>query len=392
MLAPPAARPVPLADRALAPDVARGVMLLLIALANVHLYLRGHATGLHGYPVPESGGIADRVVTAVQLTLVDGRAYPMFSLLFGYGIVQLARRRERAGDEPGAVRRLVRRRGWWMLLIGLVHALLLWSGDIIGAYGLLVVLFAGFLVGSRRGAGVVFGVGLVLLAMFALVMSVDTSGSGAPMASGEEESYLASMGRRAVDWGVQLLLTPFGLTVPALVGAWAARRGLLDEPGRHLVLLRRAAVVGLGLAVAGGVPLALAAAGVWEIAPGWPSSAVGAAHLVSGYAGGIGYAALFGVLAARARRGPGPLLRALAAGGQRSMTCYLGQSVVFCALLPAWALGLGEGMGVATASALGVLTWVSLLAGANLLARTGRRGPAEVLLRRLTYGRPLHER
>ena len=33
----------------------------------------------------------------LQMSLVDGRAYPLFGFLFGYGIVQLARRRGAAG-------------------------------------------------------------------------------------------------------------------------------------------------------------------------------------------------------------------------------------------------------------------------------------------------------
>src|ERR687890_410606 len=86
---------VPLSDRAPAPDVARGAMLLLIALANVHLYLYGRPLDVRLYPVPESA--ADRVVTALQLLLVDGRAYPLFGLLFGYGIGQLAARWVGAG-------------------------------------------------------------------------------------------------------------------------------------------------------------------------------------------------------------------------------------------------------------------------------------------------------
>ncbi|GAB7192601.1 DUF418 domain-containing protein [Kineococcus sp. NUM-3379] len=385
-----AVRAVPLAERSLAPDVARGSMLLLIALANVHLYLRGTPLGPRGYPIPD--GALDRVVTAAQLTLVDGRAYPLFSLLFGYGIVQLTRRRVRAGDTPQAVRRLVRRRGWWMLLIGGAHALLLFSGDIIGAYGLVAVLFAGVLVRQRRGRGVLIGVGLVLLAPLGLLLGgVDGTGATAVMPSGAQGSYLLSLGLRAPEWVVGLLLAPFAVAVTVAIGAWAAERGLLDEPGRHLPLLRRTAAAGLGLAVAGGLPTGLAAAGVWEPAAGWTAGAVASAHLVTGYAGGLGYAALFGLVAARAAGRPaggrGPVLRVLAAGGQRSMSCYLGQSVVFCALLPAWALGLGDDLGVAAVSGLAVLTWAVLLAGAGVLARAGRRGPAEVLLRRLTYGR-----
>src|ERR687890_1327016 len=100
--------PVPLGARALAPDAARGGMLLLIALANVHLYLYDRPLGVRLYPTGLTG--ADRVVAALQLTLVDGRAYPLFGVLFGYGIGQWAARR--AGAEPARVRSVGRRGAW----------------------------------------------------------------------------------------------------------------------------------------------------------------------------------------------------------------------------------------------------------------------------------------
>ncbi len=100
----------PLADRRPAPDLARGGMLLLIALANVHVYVYGSPIGPRGYP--RALDPADQVVTLLQLTLVDGRAYPLFGLLFGYGITQLARRRidVRHAGRPGRADRAAPRR------------------------------------------------------------------------------------------------------------------------------------------------------------------------------------------------------------------------------------------------------------------------------------------
>ena len=124
----------------------------------------------------------------------------------------------------------------------------------------------------------------------------------------------------------------------------AARRRLLDEPERHRALLRRVAVGRIVAAVLGGLPLALMAAELWT-SPSLPAVLLaGSLHALSGYAGGLGYAALFGLLAVRIaeRGGPGPVARALQACGQRSLSCYLAQSVAFVALLPAWTLGLGE--------------------------------------------------
>src|SRR6185436_18343029 len=106
------ARAVPLDARALAPDVARGAMLLLIALANVHLYLYGRPLGVRLYPAGLTG--VDAVVAGLQLVLVDGRAYPLFGLLLGYGLGQLAARQSKkidttAGTEPGSVVALIQR-------------------------------------------------------------------------------------------------------------------------------------------------------------------------------------------------------------------------------------------------------------------------------------------
>jgi uncharacterized protein len=377
----------PTAARALAPDLTRGGMLLLIALANVHLFLYGHPLGVRGYPRDIAG--ADAVVTVLQATLVDGRAYPLFGLLFGYGIGQLARRRAAAASPAAAVTGLVRRRGAWMIVIGLGHGVLLWPGDIVGAYGLLAVLMAGLLVtGTDRALRVTAGCGIVLVT---LLYSV----SGLPL-PGEPPALLASMAvrdpilaalARSVEWlGTGFLTQAIGVFAAVALGARAARRGLLDEPERHRRLLVRVAAAGLAAAVLGGLPLALMAGQVWASPPVAAVLAGGSLHALSGYAGGLGYAALFGLVAIRAARAGGPVTRALQACGQRSLSCYLAQSVAFVALLPAWTLGLGAHARLWQAALLAVGAWLVTVAVAALSDRAGYRGPAELVLRRLTYG------
>lgn len=68
------------------------------------------------------------------------------------------------------------------------------------------------------------------------------------------------------------------------------------------------------------------------------------------------------------------------------MTFYIAQSPVwFVATEPAL-LDLGGRLGAATATAVAVATWVATVVIAAAVDRAGRRGPAEALLRRLTYG------
>jgi uncharacterized membrane protein YeiB len=390
-----------LADRSLAPDLARGVMLLLIALANSHIYLFGHDIGVRGYP--SDGSAADRAVTLVQMTLVDGRAYPMFAALFGYGIVQILRRQATAGRDVVAARKLVRRRGWWMVLFGFGHALLLFSGDIIGAYGLLAVLLAGVIIrAGDRTLLVTAALLLIPTLLFGALQGLPVSeGAQAVLPSMTTTDPLAAAAYRVVEWLVIGISQAFlALIPPLLMGAWAARRRLLDDPERHRGFLARVAVLGLTLAAIGGLPMALQAAQLWQDYSIPVGMVAGALHAITGYAGGVGFAALAGVVAVRLgerrdlgdRRGLGdrrrPVVTALAACGQRSMTCYLAQSVVFVAVLAAYGGGLGDQLSVATTAILAVATWVATVLLAELLRCGGYRGPFEVLLRRLTYRRP----
>jgi uncharacterized membrane protein YeiB len=363
-------------------------MLLLIALANVHVYNWGHPVGPRGYPLDLDG--VDRWIALLQVLLVDGRAYPLFALLFGYGIVQLAGRRGDVGMPTGAVTRLVRRRGAWMIAIGAAHGVLLWAGDIVGAYGMLAVLMAGLLVrGDERTLLAVALGGILLTTLIYAGTAFAPTNSESLLPSMLIEDPVAALVVRTFEWlSVGFFLQVIGVFGAVALGAWAGRRRLLDEPERHRPLLVRAAVGGITAAVLLGLPMALIAAGIWTPPPLGVAALAASLHTLGGFAGGVGYAALFGLLAIRIdrRSGPGPVASALRACGQRSLSCYLAQSVAFVALLPAWALGLGEDVHLWQTALVGIGTWLVILVVAAVSARAGLRGPAEVLLRRLTYG------
>lgn len=115
-------------ERALAPDLARGSMLLFIALANTVWYLWAAPTAGLGTAHPVAEGTMDRAIQFFTVMAVDMRSYPMFAFLFGYGMVQLVRRQETSGVSPRAVDSLLRRRNLWLAAFGLVHASLLFVG------------------------------------------------------------------------------------------------------------------------------------------------------------------------------------------------------------------------------------------------------------------------
>lgn len=400
------AAPTPVrGHRSVAPDLARGFMLALIAVANVPYFLwaRPTGTGSHG----ADGSFADRVVQTVAITGVDGRVYPMFAFLFGYGIVQLYSRQLGAGTAPAAARRLLRRRHWWMVVFGFVHAALLWYGDILGGYalaGLLLVWL--FLRRSDRTLAIWAGI-LVLLAAASSVLALigaasdGVDGGAAPAMTDANAipEYWAALTERVVTWAVIVLPTAvLGLIVPAaiLLGMLAARHRVLDAPAAHVPLLRRCAVAGIGLGWATGLILALQNLEVLPISRStdWAFLPL---YVLGGLFGGLGYVAVFGLVAVRldrARRADGAVGRgpafasAVQALGKRSMSGYLAQSLVFSPLLAAWGLGLGQYLSDWSATLLAIVVWAATVALAVHLDLAGRRGPAERLLRHLAYPRP----
>jgi uncharacterized membrane protein YeiB len=331
-------------------------------------------------------------------------------------MMQLFRRQVSAGSPERAVVRLLRRRSAWLLLFGFLHAALLLASDVLGAYGLIsLVLGVVFLRRADRklrtwsvvGAVLLLGqllVGvLTLLALQAGVIPADVaaaSGVGTstelsnPAASGAgSANYLAAAGSRLAMWAGITGITVLGITAPLamLLGIQAARHRILEQPGQHLRLLRRTAVVGLAIGWLGGLPAALAHLGVITFGEigGLRELALLGVQWPTGLAGGVGYVALFALLAHRLGSRPrGWLLTGATAVGRNSLSCYLTHSVLLGPVLAAWGLGLGAHLTSTTAMVYAAVAWLATLAGATWLDRTGRRGPAETLLRRLVYGQP----
>lgn len=358
-------------------------MLLFIALANSHYFLRGSSV-LGGYP--RGGSTADAAVTWLLATFVDGRAYPMFGLLFGYGVARIAHRHQASG--PRAVRRLLWRRSLVLVAVGFLHAVLLYVGDILGAYGVLLFLGA-WLVGWRDRWLLLLALGFFVLNALPGDGSLTISGNPPHVSMLPPDVATMVVERAPVSLFISLI-GPIGFLCPFAIGLVAGRRRVLEHPERHWRLLRATAAVGIGAAVLGAQPVALVLAGVLPVPQRSSLELIGPLHDATGTLGGFGYAALLALVATRLPAGRRrPVVDAVLAAGQRSMTCYLAQSTVWALAFTPFLLNLSGTLTVTATALLAAATWVGTVVLADRLRRTGRRGPFEVLVRRVTYGRPV---
>lgn len=377
----------PRAPRKLAPDLARGVMLLLIAMAYAGVYAGGgFGTDVSGEP------FQDRAASLFTTIFLDNRAFPMFAILFGYGMAWIVSRQRARGTSEQEVRRLLRRRGGFLLLFGFVHAFFVFPGEILTSYGLAALVTGWLLMRSNQAivrAAVVFAVFYVItvpLSMVGMAMS--------GMAAGTEEYVILPGYLTLGDWIERFVFLPFGplfiafaypLLLLVVLGYRAGRAGLLDDPAAHRSFLTKVAVVGISVSVLSALPIALTVQGV--LAPGMITEGLFMAlQVLSGVLGGAGYAALFALWGIRLEQTRGPLTRAVAAMGQRSLTFYILNSVLVAVVLHPDLVGLGTVSGGAGALLVAALAWSVSLALAAWLEVRNRPGPLDQLMRRCVYG------
>ncbi|TXH77220.1 MAG: DUF418 domain-containing protein [Lysobacteraceae bacterium] len=399
-------QPIPAAERIEAMDVLRGVALFGILLMNIEAFVGPLLAAVTGLDPALHG--ADRLVDAAIYVLVQGKFYLLFSLLFGMGFAVMSHRAEVAG-RPFFM--LYLRRILALLLIGLIHALLIWSGDILTTYALIafpmLVIFRG--VPSRQLPYWAIGCYLFAVAMMvgfgvlgwlaSLEPTIAAEMSKALQQQGDEMrqlldaqrvaygsgGYWDAVAQRATDAVFNLALLMFiggQILGMFLLGAWFVRSGAIERPQdfqRLFAGLRWIGVpVGLGM-------MSCSFAMV-------PTQAYDRLDLVSGVSGGLamcgGLLMCLGYLAwiLRGLSSPlAPALRLTAPAGRMALSNYLGQSVICTLIFYGYGLGYFERLPRAWQPAFALALFaLQVLVSRWWLARF-RYGPAEWLWRAATY-------
>ena len=124
--------PITGGERILSLDVLRGFAVLGILVMNIQAFAMIGAAYMNPTAYGDLEG-ANRSVWYFSHLLADQKFWTIFSMLFGAGILVMTSRREAAGRGSAGVH--YRRMGW-LLLFGLLHAHLLWYGDILYFYAL----------------------------------------------------------------------------------------------------------------------------------------------------------------------------------------------------------------------------------------------------------------
>ncbi|HRF83728.1 MAG: DUF418 domain-containing protein [Xanthomonadales bacterium] len=396
--------PVERGERLPVLDVLRGVAIFGILVGNMVVFSGyGFLSPAERAALPTPAG--DAVAMFLIHVLVDGKFYSLFSLLFGFGFaVQMRRAQAQGGDFP----RLFRRRLLGLFLIGLLHAVFVWSGDILMLYAMLGLLLLPLRQLDDRTllravAACLLLPSLAYLGMLAAGVGNPFAPPVDPAAAAEGPDLFALMlaGFRGDSWAgawrsnliqlagrwVDLFLSVRFPKVLAmfLLGFWLGRRGIGIDPVRDRPLLRRTVAIGLLV----GIPANTAMA--WLMGRGvyLPASLPGLAQVAAATVGipllTLAYAAAV-VLAFHAPASRRPM-SCFAPPGRMALSNYLMHSVVMTWVFYGWGLGWYGRIGPALTTPLALLTCVAQIGLSAVWLSRFRFGPVEWLWRSFTYRR-----
>lgn len=381
-------------------DVLRGLALLGIALMNVE-YFTAPLMDISEGIAPDARGL-DWLADSFVYVFVRGKFWTLFSLLFGMGFAVLLGRAEAAGRGfvPLYLRRTV-----GLLLFGLAHALLIWSGDILVSYALTALVLMLFFRNvpaerSWKWGAWIWGAMVGLMLLFGAMMMVgdgvsdpNAAESAAAVADLREAEIAAYSGgsyaeatamrlryfAHAVAFNAFLVPLVLGMF---LVGAWLVRSGAMARPAEHRRMFVRLGWIG-GL---GGLGLTLASVAVnanpATIGQPSPDAVIAMAlHMAGSPLMALAYVSIV-VLALQ--RGA-TWLRALAPAGRMALTNYIAQSLIGTWVFYGHGLGLWGQVPRAWQVLGVVVVFVLQLAASRWWLARFRHGPLEWGWRAFTY-------
>jgi uncharacterized protein len=424
------AEPVSAAERLFAVDVLRGFALLGILAMNIVDF--GWGMAAYGNPLRGAGFEGtDRAVWFFNHLVFEAKMMTIFSMLFGAGLVMMD---QRALARGARVRGVYYRRILWLLVIGAVHAYLIWDGDILVMYaetGLLLYLFRNKTPRTLIIVGIstmmilvplVLGFGAAFDYMKAATARVEAQTKAGQKPSPRDqrlhdiwtkniqENVMPSPEQQATAWNKELaayrggyvgivkhrafqvlMAQTFGFLVAGLffaasrmlVGMGLMKLGVFSAQRSRRFYLWMASLgygLGLPLMVFDALQLIRHAFSVdYQLHGGVLYNVFGSLVVALGHVGLLMLIVQSGAL--------GWLTRRLAAVGRMALSNYLTHSLVCTTIFYGYGFGLFGQINRTGLAAIVLVIWTVQLIISPIWLKHFRFGPAEWLWRSLTYWR-----
>lgn len=376
--------------RDLFPDQLRGFALLGIALVNIAYFSTSTFSGASGENIANP---LDASVAFLVLAFAQAKFYLLFSFLFGYSAHYVI------GNSKANIGRF-RARAFGLIVIGFIHAVLFFHGDILFAYGILALLLLAFYFRREStlkiwcwlifiGTAVLF-TGLSLLLWAAEIFGIEqqqvfSEGFDQALISG---SFAEAAQARLLAWpefflNVFLVQGPLVL-MAFLIGAIAARKDLLSAEGMTASLAKKLLVLGFGV----GLPFQLLSAWIFvnnEQSVNYSEATYLGSVTINFITAPLLAAGYIGLLWLVTKTKSGAL-NLFASAGRLSLTVYLAQSIIFSLIFSNYGLGLFGELDYWLTVLIAISVYFLLAVASVFYLRKFNMGPFEKLLNLWTRG------
>ncbi|TQR17605.1 DUF418 domain-containing protein [Psychrobacillus soli] len=388
-------RPVGEKERVISIDVMRGFALLGIFVVNMLFF---HSPYIYINPYTWFQVPGDYETHKWIDIFVQGSVYPLFSMLFGYGLAMQFMKSQEKGT---SFNKLAVRRLSILLVIGCIHAFLIWSGDILITYaiaGFVLILMIRlkpvwlvlisallFLVPNGLLNGLLYFLGKLepeSLIIYTAIQKIEESivayslGSWGDIFSQRLDDWIYMSG-----YGLIVLMILFTIVPFLMLGAAAAKLKLIERARSLKVFWIIAIIVGLGAGTAiKWLP--------YLTEPNTLTMTV--QDTFGGPLQAIAYAGILALVCTIPFMQK--LLSPVAKAGRMSMTIYLMQSIIATTIFYAYGFGLYGKVDITTGTWMAVGIYVLQLVFAEIWFMKFKQGPVEALWRKLTYRNNLSEK
>jgi uncharacterized protein len=390
-------QPIGEKERIFSIDVLRGLAVLCILPMNIQSF----SMVREAYWNPSLHGAlkgANYWIWFLSSLLTDQKFMTVFSLLFGAGILMMCSHIEAAGKRSAT---LHYRRMGWLVLIGLVHSYLLWSGDVLVAYGLcgalvyvcrrlrpstlLLLAFASIALGTVSLIGYCTFIPMQGLISRACAWIPQPLSSQAEIAA-YRGSWMAQMAPR-IETSLQVeilsftVLTFWRVTGLMLAGMAFLKLGVLDSsrPARaYWQMIAAAICIGLPISLYGIYHnFSSNVDSLYSFVVAVQFNYWASLVVTLGWIGAIMLASKRAILL--------PVTRRLAAVGRVALTNYLMQTIICTTIFYGHGFGLFEKVDRVGQFAVVLAIWALQLAISPIWLKRFLFGPMEWLWRCLTY-------
>ncbi|WP_246483797.1 DUF418 domain-containing protein [Heyndrickxia vini] len=369
-------------------DGLRGFSLLGIFLINMMSY---ESPILYYNPQEWWHGTDQSLYKWIEL-FVQASFYPIFAMLFGYGLVLI---RNRSIEKGGEFKTIAVKRLFILLIIGIIHAFLIWSGDVLINYAVFGFILI-FLLKLSGKSLMVIGLSLLVIPnlFFSLYLMIITLVSSQDMSMYTDimnltksmevfssSDYWNITVQRFKDWKIvngssNVIFILFSVVPLMMIGAGAAKRKWLQrtqgERKKWLSILILSLPLGLFLK---SLPVFVDS----NMAFKYIEQSLGGTILSFAY---VAIIALF-----MSYKWTGKLLKPFTAAGRMSLTIYITQSIVGTFIFYGYGLGLYSKLTLGTSMLLAIGIFIIQVVLAEIWFMKFKFGPLEKIWRYFTYGK-----